>query len=226
MSKYLSTIYHESIRPETNYSHEFAKHLYNTFGLKPGLSLLEPGCGRGDVLKSFKTLGLEVKGCDLSEETPLFFNDIEISIVDIESDGLPYENDSFDVIYSKSFIEHFYFPERYIKEAFRVLKPGGLLITCAPDWESSYKKYFDDYTHRTPFTSVSLRDILHIFGFDSVEVIKLRQLPFTWNRPLINMFLNLLSPFVPVRAKSKIRWVRELLLIGSARKPLTKGTVL
>lgn len=225
MSKYLSTIYHDSIRPESNYSHAFAKHLCNMFGLQPGLSLLEPGCGRGDILKSFKALGLEVKGCDISAETPLYFKDIEISIADIESAGLPYADESFDVIYSKSFIEHFYYPERYIKEAFRVLKPGGLLITCAPDWESNYKKYFDDYTHRTPFTIISLRDIMYIFGFDSVEVIKLRQLPFTWNKSVINRVLDLISPFVPVRAKSKIRWVRELLLIGSARKPLTKGTV-
>jgi len=226
MSKYISTIYHDSIRPQTTYPQEFAKHLYNMFGLQPGLSLLEPGCGRGDVLKSFKSLGLDVKGCDISEETLSFYKDIEIKIADIECDGLPYADESFDVVFSKSFIEHFYYPERYMKEAFRVLRPGGLLITCAPDWESNYKKYFDDYTHRTPFTIVSLRDIKRIFSFDSVKVIKLRQLPFTWNRPVLNLFLDFISPFVPVRTKSKVRWVRELLLIGSARKPLNKGKVL
>ena len=28
-----------------------------------------------------------------------------------------------DVIYSKSFIEHLYYPERYLEEAFRVIDP-------------------------------------------------------------------------------------------------------
>ena len=56
----------------------------------------------------------------------------------------------FDVIYSKSVIEHFYYPEKILKEAYRVLKPGGIIITLTPDWEFIYKSFYEDFTHRTP----------------------------------------------------------------------------
>ena len=119
--------------------------------------MLEPGCGRGEFL-SFQKLGLDVVGVDISPETKNFGHDFEVSICDVETEKLPFKDDTFDVIYSKSFIEHLYYPERYLKEAYRVLKPGGLLLTLVPDWESNYKIYFDDFTHRTPFTTISLRD--------------------------------------------------------------------
>ena len=165
---------------------------------------------------------MQVKGSDISPETTVLLQDMDIEICDVEKDGLPYADNSFDVIYTKSFLEHFYYPERFMKEALRVLKPGGLMLNLVPDWEANYLKYFDDYTHRTPFTSVSLRDIQLIHGFERVEVVKFRQLPFLWRAPLLNSFCSLIAPFVPLRTKGKMRWVREIMLIGAGRKPMTK----
>ena len=114
---------------------------------------------RGEFLSNFQKLGLDVTGVDISPEAKTFGHDFEkVSICDIETEKLPFKDDTFDIIYSKSFIEHLYYPERYLKEAYRVLKPGGILLTLVPDWESNYKIYFDDFTHRTPFTIISLRD--------------------------------------------------------------------
>ena len=128
---------------------------------------------------------------------------------------------SIDIIYSKSFIEHLANPDNFLKESFRVLKPGGILLTLVPDWESNYRTYYDDYTHKTPFTIISLRDSYRIHGFKNVDTIKFRQLPIVWRFPLINYFCAAISPFVPVRTKNKfLRWSRELMLIGSGRKPL------
>ena len=141
-------------------------------------------------------------------------------ICDIENQPLPFEDNHFDVIYSKSFIEHLYYPERYLKEAYRVLKPGGMLLTLVPDWESNYKTYFDDFTHRTPFTQPSLTDAYQMFGFDEVTVYKFRQLPVVWKYPLLNYFCAAISPFIPVRTKVKfLRWSRELMLVGVGIKP-------
>ena len=41
----------------------------------------------------------------------------------------PYEDNYFDLVYSKSFIEHFYYSEKVLMELYRILKPGGKIIT-------------------------------------------------------------------------------------------------
>jgi len=219
MSDYLSIIYDDSLRPYTQYPEQLAGYLFSQFQMKPGHTLLESGCGRGEVLRGFKGLGLEVRGNDLSGESKNLLSDIDIDTCDVENDGLPYPDNNFDILYSKSFLEHFYYPEKYVKEAFRVLKPGGLLLSLVPDWEASYQKYFDDYTHRTPFTFVSLRDIQLIHGFEQVQVLKFRQLPILWRHPSLNIYCNFIAPFVPIRTKNKMRWIREIMLIGVGKKP-------
>ena len=61
----------------------------------------------------------------------------------------------FDVIFSKSLVEHFYYPEKIYQEMHRVLKNGGIIITMTPDWEINYKTFYEDYTHRTPFSKTN-----------------------------------------------------------------------
>ena len=217
---YLSVVYDEKSHPYNDYPKKLCAYLFQSFGLKQGMKMLEPGCGRGEVLKNFKELGLEVVGMDISPEATKFDNGLDVKLCDIENEALPFDDNTFDVIYSKSFIEHLYYPERYLEEAYRVLKPNGILLTLTPDWEVNYKKYFDDFTHRTPFTQTSLINAYKMYGFNNVNVYKFRQLPIVWKYPILNNFCAFIAPFVPVRTKVPfLRWSRELMLIGKGVKP-------
>jgi len=219
-SNYLSVVYDEGSRPYTNYPEKLCHYLYQSFNLSPNMKLLEPGCGRGEFLLNFQKLGMNVQGVDISMEAKDYSSKLKIEICDVENEALPFQSNTFDVIFSKSFIEHLHNPEIYLQEAFRVLKPGGFLITLVPDWESNYKTYFDDFTHRTPFTKPSLRDAYKIFNFEDVSVYKFRQLPIVWKFPIINYFCAAISPLIPVRVNSKfLRWSRELMLLGYGVKP-------
>ena len=40
MSKYLSVMYDENVRPYTDYPMKLAKHLFDKFNLKPGMKML------------------------------------------------------------------------------------------------------------------------------------------------------------------------------------------
>jgi SAM-dependent methyltransferase len=216
---YLSVVYDEKSHPYTDYPEQLCTYLFQSFNLNKGMKMLEPGCGRGEFLNNFKELGLDVVGIDISPEAANFDNDLDVKICDVENERLPFEDNTFDVIYSKSFIEHLYYPERYLEEALRVLKSGGILITLVPDWESNYKIYFDDFTHRTPFTNVALEDAYKMCGFSKVDVFKFRQLPIVWKYPKLNYFCAAISPFIPVRTKNKFfRWSRELMLVGTGVK--------
>ena len=216
---YLSVVYDEKSHPYSDYPKKLCAYLFQSFGFKEGMKMLEPGCGRGEFLKNFKDLGLDVVGVDASPEAIAFGDGLDIKLCDIENEKLPFDDNTFDVIYSKSFIEHLYYPEKYLEEAYRVLKPNGMLLTLVPDWESNYITYFDDFTHRTPFTKMALTDAYKMYGFKEVRVFKFRQLPIVWKYPIMNYFCAFISPFIPVRTQKKFfRWSRELMLVGIGKK--------
>ena len=223
MSNYIKTIYNEKDRPITSYPDQLTKYLFDKFNMCSGMKFIEIGCGRGDFLKGFQKLGLDVCGFDISEEAVEFNQGIEIKIGSAEN-LLPYEDNTFDIIYSKSLIEHLNNPDKYIKEAYRILKPGGILLTLVPDWEANYRTYFDDYTHRTPFTVVSLKDIYKMFNLKNVEVVRFRQLPIVWKYPVLNYFCVLISKFLPTRINITCKiskflfWSKEIMLIGYGAK--------
>ena len=216
---YLSVVYDKESRPYGDYPEQLCSYLFQSFDFKKGMKMLEPGCGRGEFLNNFKNLGLDVVGVDISPEAIEFENGFEVKLCDIEKEKLPFDDNSIDIIYSKSFIEHLHYPERYLEEAYRVLKPNGIFLTLTPDWQSNYKIFFDDFTHRTPFTSMALTDAYKMYGFREINVYKFRQLPIVWKYPILNYFCAFVSPFVPVRTQNKFfRWSRELMLIGVGKK--------
>ena len=145
---------------------------------------------------------------------------VEIKQTNLDNEPLPFENDYFDFIYHKSLLEHLWHPEHFMKECIRILKPGGVLLSLVPDWEANYKIYFDDFTHRTPFTQVSLTDIYRMCDFEQIEVFKFRQLPIVWRYPMLNYVCAMISPFVPFRTEIKfLKWSKLIMLISSGRKP-------
>ncbi len=173
---YVSIVYTEEERPFTKYPDQLAKYLGLRFDMKAGQKLLDVGCGRGDFLRGFIRYGLECYGVDQTTSAQKICPEAEIKVADLER-KLPYEDNTFDFVYSKSVIEHFYYPEKLAAEMYRVLRPGGLLIALTPDWEKVYQVFFKDYTHRTPFTSTSLNYFLKIHRFENVQVEQFRQLP-------------------------------------------------
>jgi len=222
VSDYLKVVYDENTRPYTEYPQKLIDYIINAFRLQKDMKLLEPGCGRGEHLRIFKEMGMDVYGVDISPESPKFAADLNISVSNLEKDKLPYDDNTFDVIYSKSFLEHLRDPSAFLDEAYRVLKPGGVLISLVPDWESQHTKFYDDFTHVSPFTIVSLKNIQLVKGFDEVVVYKFRQLPIVWKHPAMNYFCSAIAPFIPVRTTIPfLRWSRELMLLSSSRKPRT-----
>ncbi|MDA9550050.1 class I SAM-dependent methyltransferase [Oceanospirillaceae bacterium] len=219
MADYLDVVYSESSHPYTEYSAKLCYYLFESCGMKKNMIMLEPGCGRGEHLRHFRDLGLKVYGLDISKQAPKLAPDLEISVCDISSQKLPYPDNHFDIIYNKSFLEHLNEPIKFVEEAYRVLKPGGLFLSMVPDWETQYKIYFDDFTHKSPFSTVSLTNIYKVNNFHDVNVYKFRQLPVVWKYPILNYFCAVISPFIPIRAKNKFfRWSRELMLVATGRK--------
>lgn len=222
---YVDVIYSESDRPLTTYPQKLASYLFKRFKIKNGDRLLDIGCGRGEFLKGFIACGVSGYAVDQSSAAHKYCPEAELRNADVENEGIPYPDNFFDVVYSKSVIEHFHYPEKMMAEMYRVLKPGGVAITLCPSWEHNYRIYFEDYSHRTPFMLSSLRDIQVIHGFDNVEVEFFYQLPSTWGggKLLAKAIADLTRYIVPTMFKRYSKWVRfskEVMLLSSSRKPM------
>lgn len=221
---YVEVVYNEDDRPLTKYPRQLTQYLVNKYKIKKGQKLLDIGCGRGEFLGGFIDCGVDGYGVDRSGLAEKYCPKAEIKIADLENEPLPYPDNYFDIVYSKSVIEHFYYPEKLVQEMQRVLKPGGLAITLCPDWEFNFRIYFEDYTHRTPFMQSSLRDIQLINGFEKINVERFRQIPILWGKGRLLLPLAELTRIViPNFLKSRYKWVRfskEIMLLSSSKKPV------
>lgn len=210
--------------PYTEYPDRLARYLVTRYGLQHNQKILDLGCGRGEFLQGFIRCGIEGYGVDQSLLAETTCPEARLSQSDIERDPLPYDDNTFDCVFSKSVLEHFYYPEKLVAEIFRIVRPGGTVITMVPDWESQYRcSFYADYTHRTPFTVQSLHDILAVGGFDDIQVDKFYQLPLLWNHPSLKPFFVIMGLISFRWLRSRIKFVRfskELMLLSSATKLL------
>lgn len=94
--------------------------------------LLEIGCGMGTDLLQFARGGARCTGVDLTPRSieitrhrfALYRMTGDFMLADGEH--LPFEDESFDVVYSNGVLHHTPDTERAVKEVRRVLRPGGI----------------------------------------------------------------------------------------------------
>ena len=221
MSNYLKVLYNQKNLPYTKYPSQLCGHLFRRFEMKKGDKLLDVGCGRGEFVRGFKDLGLEVFGIDREKGDSEMLKGIEVELKDIENGIFPFSDEMFDFVFSKSVIEHLWRPDNFIKEICRILKPGGKIIIMTPDWHSQRWIFYDDYTHVHPYTTASLSGLLKIYGFKEVTSEKFYQLPILWKHSWMKMFAKFLQLFGPVKKihkKKFIRWSMELMILASGKK--------
>jgi hypothetical protein len=81
------------------------------------------------------------------------------------------------------------------------LSPRGMLTMLQPNWRYAFREYFDDYTHVTVWTHVSLPDLLAAQGWEVTD-IQPRFLPLTIKSrlPVWPLLIRayLLSPIKPM----------------------------
>jgi len=97
--------------------------------------ILDGGCGLGEWTVALGRKGYKTLGIDVSAETiaklQQVFPDISFAVADIRDTKLPSEN--FDIYISWGVFEHFEEGfQRCVREAYRVLRPGGLLFITVP----------------------------------------------------------------------------------------------
>ena len=121
---------------------------------------------------------------------------------------------TMDSVFASNLFEHLTREQlgATLDEVFRVLKPGGRLAIVQPNYRFSFKSYFDDYTHVSVWTHISLVDYLSSKSWDIVAAEK-KFLPLT-----IKSRLPVSSALIWLYLKSPIKPLAGQMLIV-AQKP-------
>jgi SAM-dependent methyltransferase len=99
------------------------------------LSVLEIGCGDGSMIELLAARGAKAQGTDASSSgiERCLQKGLSAQCLDVSTDGVPFPNDSFDVVISLETFEHLMNPYYALQEVRRVLRPAGRFICSVPN---------------------------------------------------------------------------------------------
>lgn len=131
-------------------------------------NILDAGCGTGANIFFLKKYG-DVWGMDMSSEAIKFCKKRGLKNLTIGSiEKLPYKSDFFDVVTCFEVLYHknVHSEPKALKEFYRVLKPGGILITREPAYNWLYS-YHDSAVHgKKRYEKKELLKYVKEAGFD------------------------------------------------------------
>lgn len=88
--------------------------------------VLEVGCGKGRYINR---LNCDRYACDIADASKYINGKFSIG----SCLRLPYDDNSFDVVFSSEVLEHSIFPDNAVKELIRVARPGGKVLIIDKD---------------------------------------------------------------------------------------------
>lgn len=168
--------------------------------IDPNAKVLDLGAGWGEFINNITAT--HKFAMDLNPETGELLSDGITFLHQDCSRKWDIESDELDVIFTSNFLEHL--PdkpslERTISEAYRCLRPKGLLICVGPNIKYVPGAYWDFWDHYVPLTEMSLSELLRLNGF-RIDLPLGRFLPYSMSSgrtpPLFLVKLYLKMPFI------------------------------
>jgi SAM-dependent methyltransferase len=165
--------------------------------LRPGMSVLELGCGIGHFTRELACSGANIVAIDISPEL------LEIARANCSAPNVRYEIQNacalsypdavFDSVVGSSVLHHLEIEEA-LREIYRVLKPGGAICFTEPNMLNPQiaiqknvpwvKRKLGDSPDETAFFRWPLRRLLEVTGYREVRID-----PFDFLHPKTPVFL-------------------------------------
>ncbi len=138
----------------------------------PARTLLDVGCGRGDLLALARARGWQVCGLELSPQAAREARrehglDVRVGTVESHAGALG----RFDAVICTDVIEHVASPRRFVQGLHRLVRPGGHAIVETPNWGSAWRRLGGpawlglNRFHIYLFNAHNLRRLMTVCGF-------------------------------------------------------------
>jgi ubiquinone biosynthesis O-methyltransferase len=152
---------------------EWHRNALSISRIQNSLKILEVGCGTGDFAIHLAGQGADVTAVDFSTHAIGLAQDkskaqskpVNFQVADAQS--LPFEDDSFDIVFSCECLEHVPDPQRALTEFHRVLKPSGRLVLTTENYSNAMLLgWLVCWLRKEPFNSgAGVQPIEHFFLF-------------------------------------------------------------
>lgn len=132
---------------------------------------LDIGCSIGNLVNVDPQ---RIEGADLDEEALKVCAErgLRCRRLDIVAEEMPWK-DHFEVVYSRHVMEHMDDPLAVARKIRGILKPGGIWVVEVPDYLIAHHRkksnFWDDYTHKRPYTKRTLERLAFDAGFEVVH---------------------------------------------------------
>lgn len=138
--------------------------------------ILDIGCATGLFLSHMKKMGWKTYGIEVCKEACEYGNNVRgVNIFHGILSEASFSKDTFDVIHLSHVIEHINDPKVFLKDVYKMLKPGGFIYCTTPNVDGLQAKWFKGRwrsaiaDHLVLFSVKTLNRILKDVGFENLK---------------------------------------------------------
>jgi 2-polyprenyl-3-methyl-5-hydroxy-6-metoxy-1,4-benzoquinol methylase len=150
--------------------------------LKPGMRILDFGCGKGAFSQRLIDEGMIVDACDIDTDQIMAKVSKKIRLDLNKTDITETITEKYDAVIAMEIIEHLQNPWKYIEDCIKILNNGGLIVFSTPNISNfvsrmrfmmrgtltAFEKNDLAHGHITPLSYIQMENLFNSFGLEIV----------------------------------------------------------